>query len=351
MSPRQAGRASNQVILNPTTLISCTHLKWNYFPLSSDSASKSFSTLPKGTAASQKLTQKLKSLSLSLSGQTTLHLLAGKYGNSCFAFHLRSWGLSKTSTPHAFHRKKVKGKLVWWAQREDGPPLSCKAEHLYFPWTPERHRVCWVDGDLDTPFLLSFWESCSSGNSSSRSALPLAPCLLPYWKRSMDGEDLAPSLPGVLPHEPQWLTCRKPRSLATTGNPSRDPKPHVVGCYLRVGHLIPILVGHVNHEGIHPCKRGGEGRQEEDSVVIIPLPPVLPALSAPQAPTQCQVGTAHSPRAFLYVLYTENLDNSHDVMAVCSLLWHLFSASPYTAPSPEGHSVENHCSTPVVYTH
>lgn len=81
-----------------------------------------------------------------------------------------------------------------------------------------------------------------------------------------------------------------------------------------------------------PAREEGRGRQE-DNVVIILLHPMVPALRAPQAPTLCRVDTSHPPRALLYVLYS---DNSYDVIAVWSLLLHLFSASPYTVPRPEG---------------
>ena len=51
-----------------------------------------------------------------------------------------------------------------------------------------------------------------------------------------------------------------------------------MGHYLCVGHLIQILIGHVNHEGVNPCKREKGGGQEEDSITTTTLHLLFPLL-------------------------------------------------------------------------
>lgn len=78
--------------------------------------------------------------------------------------------------------------------------------------------------------------------------------------------------------------------------------------YLCVGHLVQILVGHVNHEGVNPCKRGRGGEQEED-IITTTLHPLFP-LVWPMGPeyiigsNPMQSDASHSPTAFFYPLLT-----------------------------------------------
>lgn len=141
-------------------------------------------------------------------------------------------------------------------------------------------------------------------------------------------------LPSGLPQWPQWLMFKEPRSSATTGNHPDTPNHTAMGCYLRVGHLIQILIGHVNHEGVNPCKRGKGGKREKDNIITTTLHPFLPLLS-PMGP-KCITSSrpiesrclSFSKSICLLPPLPRKINNSYDVIAECSLLLCLFLASP-----------------------
>lgn len=104
-------------------------------------------------------------------------------------------------------------------------------------------------------------KAAASGNSSSWTALPWAPCLLPSLKCSVDCEGLKKHSGPTVSHRDHSDSRSKSQGHRQQWETHpATPNHTAMACYLCVGHLIQILIGHVNHEGVNPCKRGKGGK-------------------------------------------------------------------------------------------
>ena len=107
--------------------------------------------------------------------------------------------------------------------------------------------LVWQTQILAYPSSPPLEKAAASGNSSSWSALPWAPCLLPYlFAVPWTARALRSTLAQQSPTATTVTNAQRAKVIATIGNPSRYPKPHSNG-------LLP-LCWTLDTNPYRPCK-------------------------------------------------------------------------------------------------
>lgn len=124
-------------------------------------------------------------------------------------------------------------------------------------------------------------------------------------------------------------SCYKSQDHQQQENHPAPQTTQQMGHYLCVGHLIQILIGHVNHEGVNPCRRG-----KKEDMVMTPLILCLQLCSLWNVAVSLRLlcnkntKTSHSPRSFFYSSSALGIQQVlSDMTTGWSLLRHLFLTS------------------------